>query len=912
MTTEPGWRRYLRFWRRDVAADVDDELAFHFEQRVQQFMAAGSSREEAVARARERFGSVDDTRTALLEIGQRGGHRRDRAGVFDALRQDVAFALRTLRRSPGVAVASVAIIALGVGANGAMFSLADRLFLRPPAGVSHPEDLRRLYVRTNWSVGQLTVIRSAFTYQAYLAFASGLAPRVKLVGYSSPDTMPMRVANATTTVHGSYVTPEYMSVLGVRPAMGRFFAADEQVMGNPVYVAVISRRLAQRWFDGDSAALGKTIEVNRQHVTIVGVAPGDFTGADLSATDVWMPLASFPAPADGFWYKSFGAHSPLRLVGRAAPGTPDAWIGNAATAIARRTNSGRINVVRDTNAVLLTGPILEALGPSIKPAPEVAIAKRLVGVTLIVLLIACANVASLLLARAMRRRREIAVRLALGISRRRLVSQLLVEGLVLAVVAGVVALAVSVWAGGALRSAVMPNTYWAGAGMDGRVALFIVIVSLLTGLAAGVVPAFQASRPELTVALKSGARDGGAGVGHARMRMVFLVAQIALSVVLLYGAGLFVRSLSRVRAIDLGFDAERLVYGAVYFVNPAGHYLDYDSLNWGTDRFADIAARVRHMPGVENTSLATAPPMQGYAMVGLYMKDGSRPPRLDNRDPAWTAATPSYFATTGVKLARGRFFTDADRDGPPVMVVNETAARTYWPNEDAIGQCIIFFRPTNPCTVVVGVTKDTHLEDVVEAPTVQLLTPLTYAANGTPKNARNIIVRVAPERATLTANALRQELQRAFPSAATWVMTLASGLEPQLRPWRLGASLFTAFGVLALVVAAFGTYSVIAYSVSQRAHEMSVRVALGASAPDLVRLIVGQGLGVTAVGVAGGIAVSLALGRFVQSLLYGTSVHDAAVVVTVGALLMLIATVASGLPAWRATRADPVAVLRAE
>jgi predicted permease len=550
----------------------------------------------------------------------------------------------------------------------------------------------------------------------------------------------------------------------------------------------------------------------------------------------------------------------------------------------------------------------------VTPRPEVAIAKRLVGVTIIVLLIACANVASLLLARAMTRRREIAVRLALGVSRRRLVVQLAVEGLVLATIAGIAALLLSAWAGAALRSLVMPQTYWTEPLLDVRVTVFTLAVAIAAGIAAGIVPAMQASNPELTGALKSGARDGINGAGRSRLRATLLVAQIALSVVLLCGAGVFVRSLSRIRQVNLGADVERLVFATVMTQSKNGPYLDW---SFGTDgasasRLEEVRAVLAARPDVENTAFTSHPPMNGYTMTGVYLADHRPAPRLDDRDPGWFAVTPSYFATIGRGVVRGRLFSDADR-GSQVAVVNETAARTYWPNENAIGQCLRMFLDTLPCTTVVGVMKNSHLEDIIEKPTAQVVTLAALTPSGAPRGARYLVVRTAPDRVGAVAAAMRAEMQKRFPASASIVVrSLPQVLEPQIRPWRLGTTIFSAFGILALIVSALGTYSVIAYTVNQRAHEMSVRVALGARGADVLRLIVGQGTRIAAIGILVGILISVAASRLIESLLYETSSRDPLVVVVVTALLGVVAVIASGIPAWRATRADPVHALRSE
>jgi predicted permease len=925
MHDEPRWRRYLRFWRRNIAADVDDELAFHFEQRVAEFMAAGTTREEAEARARARFGDAEHAHDELLTIGRRVEQRRERFRVLDNLRQDTVVAMRGLRRSPGLAIACIVTIALGVGANGAMFSLADRLFARPPGGVRNPGELRRFYARTTFSVGEVAEIRSGFPYRVFALLDSNLAPRVQLAGYTKPDTMPMTTmpdgkTAAPFTVHGAYVTNSYMPVLGVRPALGRFFAADENVVGSPVHVAVISDRLWRRAFDTDSSVIGRAVNIDRQRATIIGVAPRGFDGPDLSSTDVWMPFASHPGPTDGSWYNSFFSGTYLRLIGRVTSGTTNEWLSGVATTVVRRTvvpgaRGFTTNALRDTNAVMLAGPILESLAPSIKQAPEVGIATRLVGVTIIVLLIACANVASLLLARALGRRREIAVRIALGVSRPRLIAQLLCEGVLLAAIAGVAALLVSLWAGNALRALLMPGTYWADSALDARVVLFIGVIAIGTGILAGLVPALQASQPELTESLKSGARDGGTGARRSRLRQLLLVAQMAMSVLLLYGAGLFVHSLMRLREIDLGFDAERVIYGSVYFLNPTGGYIDYEASRSPRipQGLMETAQRLSGAPGVERVALSTGGPMGSYAMIGVYMPDGSHVPLLDKRDPVWNATTPNYLEATGSRLARGRFFSDADRNGAPVVVINEVAARTYWPQRDALGQCLRLFSKTEPCATVIGILRDSHVEEVVEQPVLQLFTPFGYDSLGRPRGARTLIVRATPGQTAAVKALVHRELGRTFPTLAVdFVKSVPELLANELRPWRVGLLLFGGFGILALVVAALGTYSVLSYAVTQRLHEIGVRIALGARSPDVLRLVVGQGLRLAMVGVVSGIVIALAGSRVMESLLYDTSPREPMVTVGVAALLVTIAALASAVPARRAARVDPVEVLRTD
>jgi predicted permease len=563
---------------------------------------------------------------------------------------------------------------------------------------------------------------------------------------------------------------------------------------------------------------------------------------------------------------------------------------------------------------VLVGPISESLGPSITPPAERAITSRLLGVTLFVLLIACANVANLLLLRGVRRRREIAIRLSLGISRGRLVRQLLIESIALALVASVAAIGVAAWGGALLRTMILPSVHWATSVITWRVVFASVGVALVTGVLAGLPPALRAGRTDLTMALKVGSRESGAH--RSVLRAGLVMAQAALSVALLAGAGLFVRSLLEVHGINLGYDVDRIAYGTVVFRNRQNRYISF-----GGDPRADVTAglaivadRLHADPDVESVSLATAPPMGGYAMTRLALQDGTPIPELDHLEPALIGVQSSYFATTGIKLLRGRFFTAADqRSTVPVLIVNETAARTYWPGRDAVGQClfIVTLRRTAPdCETVVGVTRDSHLMKIVEGPTIELFAPILENLFARPQY---IVVRAAPGRTNRVVAALRDELARQFPTAEPpYVMSGAGAHEPELRPWRVGATLFSLFGVLALVVASLGVYSTLAYSVGQRLHEMGVRIALGAQRPQIMRLVLASGLWSLTIGIVFGIALTVALGRFIASMLYGTRPTDPLVLGGAALLLIVTGLLGSLVPSWRATRVDPAVSLRAD
>lgn len=838
------------------------------------------------------------------------------AAFMGHLRQDLAYALRSLRRSPGFAATVVATLALGVGANAALFSLADRLFLRSPEGVTEAGSLRRLYERTTLTFASVPTITSGLGYPQYQAVRQAIGARVQTAAYIAPDSV--RVGDDAPPAWAVYASANLLPMLGAHPALGRVFGADEDRMGNGALVAVISDAFWRGRFRADPHIIGRVVPMARQRYTIIGVMQPGFTGVDLTPVDVWFPLATYPSPNVGHapWYESWRSGVGVRILVRVTPSTPNEWLASAATTAFDRGEIANVPA-RPDSATLIVGPIQVARAPAIKADREVAITTRLIGVALIVLLIACANVTNLLLSRAHRRRREIAVRLALGVSRGRLIGQLLTEGVVLAVIAGLAALLVGAWGALALRHAVLPPSDAGGTILDWRITAFSLSVAAATGLLAGLTPALRASRPDLTGALKAGSREGGA-TEQSMLRAALVLVQAALSVVLLVGAGLFVRSLDNARAIDVGFDADRLVSATVYFADPRGHYVSYFDSSYMVEATAGltrVAARLRLVPGVQSTALATAPPMLGFGMPTLYLAGGRQAPNVSGVSPTAITATPDYFRTVGARLVRGRLFNERDDAGSePVAVVNETAARAFWPGRDPLGQCVSMTRATAPCMRVIGVVRDVHVLALVEKPIANLILPsaqphgdLMFANPG------YLMVRVVPEQRSAVVAALRRMIRDELPTAEPpWIESGTANMQNELAPWRLGAFLFSAFGVLALIVASLGMYSVRAYSVSQRTHEIGVRMALGARGVQVVSLVIREGVRVVLIGIAVGVAASLALGKLVASLLYGTSPHDPMVIAVVALVLTIVSILASVVPARRAARTDPVVALRAD
>lgn len=908
----PAWRRYLRFWRSDVRADVDDELRFHLDERVEELTAAGVPADDARRRAAAELGDLASVRDALTTIDERMRRARGARERLDLLARDVRYALRGFRRAPVLTATIVVTLCLGVGSNVAVLSLAERLFVRPPAGVEHPEQLRRLYTRSTWSAGRVTEIHSGIGYPQFGVVAAAGASGARLTAYTAPDSVVVGGPQDRSVVMGSYVDAAFFSVLGVSMERGRPFAPGEVRFGNPVPVAVISDGYWRRHFDGDADVIGRQAMFDRVRYTVIGVAARGFRGTDLNATDVWLPLANFQDPfPQNPWYLGWRRAPLVHVIARVRNGA-DAALAASATAAFRRGELEHEPEYPDTATVLL-GSILESLGPSVRPRTEVAIVSRLLGVALVLLLVACANVANLLLARAVSRRREVAVRLALGVSRARLLGQMLVESVTLSLAAGAAAVSTGVWTGRALARLILPDAQLAGPAIDWRTVAAAILVSLITGVAAGLAPALHARSTDVAGALKSGAR--GRGATAARLRPAFVVMQTALSLVLIVGAGLFAASLHDAQGVDVGYDVDRLVYGTVYFVDSRSNAIDYFGETHHEERAAGMqnaVERLEHAPGVEGVALTSHPPLGGYAGVTLFT-DAGRVPRVSDRDGTVIATAPSFYRTSGLELRRGRFYTDADdMSAPRVAVVSETAARTYWPGRDALGACLYFIQADAPCTRVVGITKDSHLRRIIEGPVAEVFLPVRQQRGffGRPGY---LLVRAAPGARERVAATVRNTLRSVFPDAEPPdVRTVASLVEPELRPWRLGATLFGVFGALALLVAAIGVYSTMSFSVSERARELGIRTALGATALGIVRLVVGNALGMVGLGIATGVALVLAGGRLIAAMLYQTSPHDATVLMLAALGLACVAVASSAIPAWRASRTDPMSGLRSD
>ena len=821
-----------------------------------------------------------------------------------AIWQDLRYAARGLRAKPGFTAAVVFTLGLGIGANAAMFGIIDRLLFRPPTYMRDPGTVHRVYLARVFRDTENAA--SSMQFKRYLDIREMATTASQSAAFFWPRIAVGVGDDAREMIVGT-VSASFFEFFDIQPVLGRFFTAREDSVPTGAPVAVLGYAHWQVRYGGRRDVLGMQMPIGPKTYTIIGVAPEGFTGMTAGMLPVaFIPITAFAAgqkigaPSDFYMKYSW---SWMEMIVRRKPGVSEAALtADLTTAFRRSYERQRESNPRTTPAEIakpraIAAPVLRERGPN--QGANSKVAAWVSGVAAIVLVIACANVANLLLARALRRRREIAVRLALGASRARLVSQLLTESLVLAVLGGGLGLIVAQWGGGILRALFLARSDTAIAVADARTLLFtagaVIAAALLTGLA----PALQSGRDDLATTLKAGQREGT--YTRSRLRVALLVLQGALSVMLLVGAGLFVRSLHNVRSMRIGFDVDDVLY-----VSPTlrGVTLSDTAEALLKQRLLDEA---KAMPGVVNAARQVTVPFNWTSVTSLFVPGIDSVHRLG--DFYLQSVSPEYFQTFGTRILRGRGISADDRSGAPrAVVVSESMAKTLWPGRDALGQCMRVSSDTLPCSYVVGIAENIRVQRLRGDPEMQYYVSIDQAY----RHQGGLYVRTRGD-ASAVREALRKRLQRLMPGAAYVTVTpMREVLAPELRSWQLGATMFTAFGVLALVLAAVGLYSVIAYGVTQRTHELGVRVALGAQIADVLRLVVSEGVRLGAIGIALGGALALWGVRWLAPLLFDVPARDPWVFAIVGATLLLVAVLASLLPAWRASRVDPSVALRVE
>jgi len=892
-TRVPRWAEaLLRIVAHEDDADpLVDELRDEYAREI-------SRRGEPAARAwlaREVVRSLPPVLVRRVVIAIRTPHSRGTMRQrFEAVLSDVSYAMRQLRRAPGLTITVLLAFALGIGANATMFGIVDELLFRPPAHVRAPNEIVTLVAGTaQGGFGQRTSNYPVFA--AIRDHGSGFSQVAAVAALSVPFGRGDHAAN----LDGLLASASYFPLLGVVPERGRFFRADEDFAPVGAPVAVISYAFWQRQFSGSAGALGATLQLGDRQFTVIGIAPRDFTGVGYAAPDVWLPISS--GGSMQFLGKQWTTQSIatwLRIYARMKPGVPLTAAATDAMRVAREAAPDAF--FTQSGWSFRAQPLMTARGE--ETGASATIATLLGAMSLIVLLIACANVANLLLARGIRRRREMAVRLALGVTRRRLVEQLLTESVLLAALGGVAAIVVAHWGGVLVRRLLLGDLALTSSVLDLRVLAFTAVVALLVGVFTGLIPALQASRAEVFSTISAGGNRGGAR--RTRAQSALLAVQAALSLVLLIGAGLFGRSLLAVNAQRMGVDVDRVFIGSMNLRSIGRPASEADAV------FTRALERVQGAPGIASAAIAATVPFgPSFGQdVGVMGRDSVR-----HYTSMYNVVTPDYFRTLGASLLRGRDFADVDRESAPrVVIVNEMLARRAWGHENALGRCVRVGNDSLPCATVIGVVENVRRQSIFEDSTNFVYLPLAQARSWI--NARFIVARAAGDPA-IVAETVRHAMQTAAPQLPFADVRLVKN-QPVVRhetlPFRLGAVMLGVFGALALLLAAVGVYGVISYDVGQRTREIGVRMALGARAADVASLVMRDGLRLVAIGGVVGAGIALAAGSLVTPLLYETSPRDPAVLAGVALLLLVVATLACLVPARRAMRVDINTAIREE
>jgi predicted permease len=880
------FRLTSRIDRDNLDRDLAEELRTHREFLEDEARRSGATSDEVRQRASLRLGNTTVIRERSRDAWS--------WGWLEMIAQDVRYAGRFLRRSPGFTAVAVGSLALGIGANAAVFTVVDRLLLRPPAHVQDPGAWQAVNVRRINQPGQERPYRNVVTFPEIFALQESATSLADMVYYTPPALRRLGRGPDAPRIKDSMVSGNFFSAFGVRPILGRFFDGADLLPDASDRAAVISHGFWKRQFGRREDAVGARLTLSGVEFTVIGVAPEGFGGMELDAADTWTPLDAAGPERFGPEWKTWDGYVP-RLVVRLRDGVPPSTASAEATVILRRLPE-RPNSGTPEETVQL-GPVLAARGPAEQSA-EVKVSTRLALASGLVLLAACANLANLLLVRALTRRREIALRLAVGISRRRLVGQLAIEALLISLAGAGAALLAARWGGGVLRAMVFPQLQWASGTLDWRVAIFSVACAVTVALVATIAPAIRMTRADVAKALRSASPHLTMSTG--RLRQGLLALQVALSVLLIVGAAAFGQSLRRAYEFDMGVDLDRVILTRLF---PEG-----DSLTGGGRRemLEEAARRARQLPGVERVTFAARVPLAGNAVSRAWVASG---------DSAFVVnwdVTPELVQTIGFRLVRGRWIQPDDTRGESgVALVTETMARHFWPTGDAVGACVRFDSATTPCRTVVGVVRDLRQYSLrEEAPLAALLS--TDEPDLSSPLSGYLVIRTN-ERTPPTTARLHELFRDVRPDLATVeIRPLVEALERDYRPLRLGSAMFGSFAVLAVILAGVGLFGILAFSVAQRTSELGIRSALGASGGNLVRHVMGEGLVVVGVGLAIGGALSWFASTVIETLLFNTTARSGLPFAAAAVVLGLVGIVASAVPAWRAARVDPAIALRAE
>ena len=893
MTRTPAWRRYLRFWRPNITADVDDELRFHTEMLLAEYIARGMSEVEARRAVAHRLGDVEAARAECIEQGKLRAIHDHNADFLDGLRSDLRYALRSLARAPGWTAVALLTIALGVGATTTVFRIADTLLVRP---IPYPYGDRVFIARHEMTIEGHPAyaplpVAAVREWRAHAHTIEAAVPFRSYDGELGDSTQPISV---TTTA----IDTAFLAFAGAHPVIGRNFTVAETMPGGPPAV-ILAEPFWRSRYGGATDVIGKLLKVDGQPRTIVGVLTSSLAIPDFryQPAALWLPLVERDAPyvngiivrlAPGIDPKTATAELDT-IFQRAHLGDPDAL------AMVRRP--GRLSI---TLRLALT-----------RPQDNLTIRESLVMLVCAVgllLLVACANIAHLLLARGASRQRELAVRHALGAARRRLLRQLVTESLLIAVLGGVLAVVVG-WIGLEVLSAVRPRDMvsLAYVSTNGAVLTTAAALAIGCGLSIGLFAALRIAGRELGVSLRAGALT--TTMRGRRLRASLVVGEVALSATLLVGALLLTHTVFNLQRTKLGFDARRL-YGLTFMVRRGSPLAERAAFA------AQLVDRARQMPGIEGVALAGAAPQPHYwRMLGLLETPEHPATGGKGEATATNFVAPDYFAMIGMPIIAGRSFDEGSVDRNEA-IVSLSLARRLWPNESPLGR---EFRnglvgPTGtlePWQTVVGVVPD-MVEDLLEGPARQATyRPLVTARPGSMQaNSMTLLVRL---RADQPESRIAQIAGSVAPGSPRPVITnVRESIEASMAAPRFLMQVLATFAGLGVLLAAIGLFGVISYSVAQRTREIGVRMTLGASRASIARLVVGDGLRLALIGIVLGLLGATAATRLIQSVLYGVSRLDPVSFALGAALLLAVAAVACAVPMCRATGVDPLVAVRAE
>jgi predicted permease len=871
----PAWRRYLRFWGTDLARDIDDELHFHYEMRRAEYIERGHSPPEAERLARERLGDLRRARQACVEIDSRYAKRESWLELIGAFRQDAVFATRILKRQFGAALTAALCIAVGIGATTTMFSITDAALLHP---LPYPTGDRLMVIGASREGDHNSGVTSYLVYRDWTARQHSFT---SLAAVGQTDLTVLRTE--AERVPGALVTASLPRTLGITPEAGRFFEETEDRPGAPL-VIVVSRGFAEREFGGMTNALGQTLIVSGAPRTIVGIVADRWRYP--SRADIWMPLARDPAAEKR-------GNRNLVVLGALRPGVRVDDARREFRAMARAL-AVEYPLTDKSYTALVTPMRDQIVGDARGSLVTMMIA------ALLVLVVACANVAALQLARATARTREFAVRAALGGARGRLARQLLTESVAVALVGGAAGTALAYATLHVVTLALLPRTpAWMHVVLDVRSLGFALAASMATGIIFGVAPALRLAGTSPADTLRAGTVAGG----RTRLQRAFVATEIAMSIVLVVGAVFALQSVRAVARIPLGFDPHGVLTFRMVMQDQ-----EYDDPTRRAQFVTSVEQALRGLPGVTSVGAATLPPVDGCCsqftahIEGEPSTQGAAAPLITG-----TIVTPGYFRTMGITLVRGRgFTTHDDASAPSVTIINETFAQRYWPHGDALGHRV---NTGAGYAEIVGIVRDIKQTSLLDTPEPQFYRP--YIAD--PWTNVTVALRTTRGDPALLALAVRQAVHRLDPSMPVFnVRTMDRVVEEARSASRTFGMLLTAFAIVALVLAAAGVYAVTSFLVAQRTRELGVRVALGAEPVRVAGLVLREGVVLALVGVAVGLVGAFATARVLESMLYGVSTTEPLVFVAAAIVLGLTAALATYAPARRASRIDPMVALRSE